>query len=167
MIRLRPYKLSDSEYIVNWFNDEVSFMKWCAGKFTYPLTKEQLEEYYHKYEKDDNAWIMTAINEDGVPVGHILMRMADYRNESIHFGFIVVDSNMRGHGYGGEMVSLAVKYAFEILKVKRVTLIVFDNNNQAHCCYRTAGFADEKYIESDFPYKDEKWGTYHMAMAAI
>jgi len=62
MIRLRPYKFSDSEYILHWFNNEFAFTQWCADKFTYPLTKEQLNEYYHNYEKDDNAWIMTALN---------------------------------------------------------------------------------------------------------
>ena len=64
----------------------------CADKFKYPLTKEQMDQYYQNYESDDNAWIMTALNRGGKPVGHILMRMADYKNESIHFGFIIVDT---------------------------------------------------------------------------
>lgn len=164
MIRLRPYKLSDSEYILNWFNNELTFKQWCADKFTYPLTKEQLNEYYHNYEKDNNAWLMTALNEEGIPVGHFLMRMADYRNESIHLGFVIVDSQIRGQGYGKEMVSLVVKYAFDILKVKRVTLGVFDNNLSAHYCYKAAGFLDEKYSKDIFPYGNAKWGIYDMAI---
>lgn len=164
MIRLRPYKKSDSEYIIKWFQDEITFNQWCAGKFTYPLTKEQLDEYYHNYEREDKGWIMTALDEEGIPVGHFLMRSADYENESIHLGFIVVDSNIRGKGYGKEMVSQAIKYAFEILKVKRVTLCVFDNNLKAHNCYKAAGFIDENFKEDVFTYKDEKWGLYEMAI---
>lgn len=164
MIRLRPYKQTDAEYIINWFPDKEAFFKWCAGKFTYPLTKEQLDEYYNNYEKDENAWIMTALNEEGVPVGHLLMRLADYKKESIHFGFIIVDLKMRGQGYGKEMVSLAVKYAFEILKVKRITLGVFDNNPAAHYCYKSVGFVEEKFNENVFSYGDEKWGIYDMAI---
>lgn len=164
MIRLRPYKLSDSQYILNWVSDEFTFTKWCAGKFTYPLTKEQLNEYYRNYEKDDNAWLMTALNEEGIPVGHFLMRMADYQNESIHLGFIIIDTQIRGQGYGKEMVALAIKYAFDILKVNRVTLGVFDNNLAAHYCYKAAGLVDEKYNENIFPYGNEKWGIYDMAV---
>lgn len=164
MIRLRPFKLSDSNYLVNWFQNEVSFTQWCAGKFAYPLTVEQLEQYYHNYEQDEHAWILTALNEDGAPVGHMMMRLADYQKESIHFGFIVVDSGTRGQGYGKEMVSLAVKYAFDILKVRRATLCVFDNNPAAHACYKAVGFIDEKYNIGSFPYKDEKWGTYDMVI---
>ena len=114
MIRLRPYKLSDYRYILTWVNNELTFSQWCADKFTYPSTKEQLNEYYHNYENDDNAWIMTALNQNGIPVGHFLMRMANYQNESIHLGFIIVDSQIRGQGYGKEMVSLAIRYAFDI-----------------------------------------------------
>ena len=77
------------------------------------------------------------------------MRKADYKNESIHLGFIIVDSKIRGQGYGKEMVALAVKYAFEI-KVKRVTLGVFDNNTAARCCCKSVGFVEEKYNENIF-----------------
>lgn len=164
MIRLRPYKLSDSEYVINWFKDEITFTQWCASKFKYPLTKEQLNEYYHNYEKDDNAWIMTALNEKGIPVGHFLMRLADYQKESIHLGFVIVDSKIRGQGYGKEMIALAVKYAFEILKVKRVTLGVFDNNPSAHYCYKSIGFLDEKFKEDALTYENDKWGLYEMAI---
>lgn len=163
MLRLRPYKLSDGKYLLNWIDDEVTFNKWCADKFTYPLTQEQLEEYYHKYEKDDNGFMMTALDKDGIPIGHFLMRLADYEDNSIHMGFVIIDKEKRGQGYGTEMMSLAVKYAFEILKIKRVTLGVFDNNEIAHNCYKSAGFIDEKYCKDVFKYKDENWGIYEMA----
>jgi len=165
MLRLRPYKSSDAKYIINWIKDEKSFAMWCADKFQYPLTEEQLKEYKENYEKDENGWLMTAINEKGTPVGHFLMRMADYKNESIHLGFIIVDSGIRGKGYGKEMLTLAIKYAFEILKVSRITLVVYDNNPSAHNCYRSIGFVEEKYNEKIFPYKDEQWSTYDMAIS--
>lgn len=163
MLRLRPFKLSDSQYLLSWFADKKSFTMWSGGKFEYPLTKEQIEDYYQKYQEDEHGWIMTALNEEGRPVGHLLMGMADYNKESIHFGFIVVDRNERGKGYGKEMVSLAAKYACEILKVKRITLSVFDNNPSAHNCYKAVGFKDEKYHKEIFPYEDEKWGKIYMA----
>lgn len=165
MIRLRPFKLSDSEYLLKWVGDEYAFTQWCANKFKYPLTKEQLTKYYLNYENDEFAWIMTALNEEGIPIGHTLMRMADYQNESIHLGFIIIDSMIRGKGYGREMVSLIIKYAFDILKVKRVTLGVFDNNPSAHNCYKAVGFVDQKHLEAIFPYRDDKWGVYDMVIA--
>lgn len=165
MIRLRPFKLSDIEYLLKWTGDEYAFAQWCANKFSYPLTKEQLVSYYQKYENDDRAWIMIAMDEEGVPVGHLLMRKADYEKESIHLGFIIVDSKIRRKGYGKEMVSLAVKYAFDILKVRHVTLAVFDNNPVAHYCYKVVGFKDVKYHEAVFPFGEDKWDVYDMAIS--
>lgn len=164
MLRLRPYKLCDSKYIVNWVKDEQAFVMWCANKFTYPLTEDKLNIYKESYEKDENGWLITAIDEKGTPMGHILMRMADYENESIHLGFIIVDPAIRGKGYGKEMLKLVIKYAFEILNVRRITLAVFDNNPAAHYCYKASGFVDEEYYKEVFPYKDENWGVYNMAI---
>ena len=165
MIRLRPFKLIDIEYLLKWTDDEYAFAQWCANKFTYPLTKEQLMSYYQKYENDDSAWIMTALDKKGTPVGHLLMRKADYQMESIHLGFVILDSKIRGKGYGKEMISLAIKYSFDILKVEKVTLAVFDNNPVAQLCYKAAGFVNVQYHEAVFPFGEEKWGVYDMAIS--
>ena len=45
MIRIRPFKISDSEYISKWLDNEISLNQWCAGQFKYPLTAEQLIGY--------------------------------------------------------------------------------------------------------------------------
>ena len=65
--------------------------------------------------------------------------------------------NIRVHFYN-------IVQAFEILNVSRVTLKVFDNNPTAHSCYESLGFVDVKYWEKVFPYKDEMWGCYDMAI---
>lgn len=163
MLRLRPYKSSDGKYILKWFSNEEMFTKWSANKFLYPLTEQQLIDYEKKYSDDEFSWIMVAVDSTGRPVGHLLMRKADYINNSIHLGFIIVDSAQRGKGYGKEMLSLALKYAFEIINVSRVTLCVFENNKGAHQCYKSVGFVDEDYLEDTFKYKDEVWPMYKMA----
>ncbi|NLK28864.1 MAG: GNAT family N-acetyltransferase [Clostridiales bacterium] len=164
MLRLRPYKASDAKYIVKWITDERLHAMWSANKLPYPLTKEALKEYQMNYEKDDRGWIFTAVDEKGAPVGHLLMSKADYEQESIHFGFIVVDPTIRKKGYGREMLKLAIKYVFEIMNMKKITLGVFGNNQAAHNCYKAVGFVDETYEEKKFPYKEERWDYFGMAI---
>jgi len=166
MLRLRPFKISDTEYLLEWVKEERVFTMWCANKFTYPLTKEQLLEYKENYDREDNGWSFTALDETGIPVGHLMMRSADYKKQTIHFGFIIVNPKIRGKGYGKEMVGLAVKYAFEILKVRKATLAVFANNSAAHGCYKAVGFTDVTFRENSFDYKDEKWSLYDMQIEA-
>ncbi len=164
MLRLRPYKLSDAKFIVKWIDNEKDFMKWCANLIAYPLTEESMKGTKESFENNENGWFFTALDEKGIPVGFIAMMKADYESNSIHFGFIIVDSSKRNKGFGKQMLNQAIRYAFEILKVRRVTLKVFDNNPSAHRCYQDVGFVDEKYLEKVFPYKDEMWGCYDMAI---
>lgn len=162
MLRLRPFKISDIPYLLDWAKEERIFTMWCANQFSYPLTAEQLMEYRETYDKEENAWSFTAIDEAGTPAGHLLMRNADYEKDSIHFGFIIMNPDIRGKGYGKEMVGLAVNYAFEILKVKKVTLVVFAPNTAAHSCYKAVGFTDVRLREEPFLYKEETWHLYDM-----
>ena len=68
--------------------DKRSFVMWSADKFQYPLTEAPLYHYKEKYAQDENAWLMTTLDEQGKPVGHFLMRLADIEGGSIHLGFI-------------------------------------------------------------------------------
>ena len=55
MLGLRPYKKCDAEYIVKWIKDEVAFRKWCADRLkTYPITAEDLNDYYEQYAFSDS-----------------------------------------------------------------------------------------------------------------
>lgn len=142
MLRLRPYKNCDAQYIAGWIKDEAAFRRWCADRFeTYPVSAEDINRHYADCAGEDNFYEMTAFDDSGV-VGHLIMRFTDEAKTVLRFGFVIVDDTKRGMGYGKEMLSLSLKYAFEILKVKKVTLGVFENNPSAYYCYRSVGFRE-------------------------
>lgn len=145
-LRLRPYKNCDAKTIVTWCKDEVSFRKWSSDRWeSFPITEADMNRKYIEYNGDcmeaDNFYPMTAFDDSGV-VGHLIMRFTDEKKEVLRFGFVIVDDAKRGMGYGKEMLELALKYAFEILKVEKVTLGVFDNNMPAYYCYKAVGFRE-------------------------
>lgn len=69
MVRIRPYKMADAEYIVGWIKSEKDFAKWCANLIFYPLSYESLLETYKKFEAQEDRWLFTALNETGTPIG--------------------------------------------------------------------------------------------------
>ncbi len=146
MFKLRPYKPCDAEKIVSWLKDEDIFYKWSGGRFgEYPLTAEKLNNKYIENNGDctekDNFYPFVLEDETGV-VGSLIMRYLNPEKTVIRFGFIIVESKIRGKGYGKNMLTLALKYAFEIYGAEKVTLGVFENNAPAYYCYKSMGFKD-------------------------
>lgn len=147
MLRLRPYKACDAETIVTWIKDERTFYKWSAGKLgQYPLTAKYLNAYYESFAYADDFYEMTAFDEDGIE-GQLIMRFLDEEKKHLRFGFIVVDGEKRGRGYGKGMLKLAIRYGFEMLKAEWITIGVFENNEPARRCYESVGFRDTGRME--------------------
>ncbi len=166
-LKLRPYKPKDAEAIVSWIKDERALRKWSSDRYgVYPITAEDINYKYLECNGDceeaDNFYPLTAVDENG-PVGHLILRYANAEKTTIRLGFIIVDDSKRGMGYGKRMIQMAVRYAFDMLNAKKITLGVFDNNPSAYYCYKAAGFQEiplEKVIVLDI--LGEKWGIIEM-----
>lgn len=160
MLKLRPYKSCDAQAIAKWVQNKDVFTVWGGERFgDYPITAEIIDKKYREDNGDcaeqDNFYPWTAFDENGV-VGHFIMRYINGDKNVIRFGWVVVDSTVRGKGYGTQMLRLGIKYAFEILGAEKVTIGVFENNTPAHTCYKKVGFADVDVV------KDGRWNIIEM-----
>lgn len=153
-MRLRPYKPCDANTILAWIRDEETFRKWSTDRYkTYPITAADMNRKYLDCNGDcvepDNFYPMTAFDESGV-VGHLIMRFTDHEKTVLRFGFVIVDDSKRGMGYGKKMLQLALRFAFEILKVRKVTIGVLENNPGAYRCYKAVGFRDVSMNQPEY-----------------
>ncbi len=163
MLRLRPYKECDANVIASWIKDEFGFRQWSADRYDhYPVTGDDINAHYGKLSDADWFYPMTAFDESGV-TGHMIMRFTDEEKKVLRFGFVIVDADKRGQGYGKEMLSLALSYAFGILKAQKVTLGVFENNPAARYCYLAAGFRDVPTEQAEYYHVlEEDWKCLEM-----
>ena len=127
MLRLRPYKAGDAQTITTWLKDEFALRQWSADRYgSYPITPADMNAYYDNEKDSGRSWGMRFPHADSL--------------EELRLGFVIVDDAQRGRGYGKEMLSLAVRYAFEFVGVQKVSLGVFENNTAALHCYEACGF---------------------------
>ncbi len=141
-LRLRPYNENDAEKILSWNKDENAFYMWSAGVMgDYPLSKE-------KFGFVRNFMAFTAIDDDQV-VGFFTLRRPTESFDLLRFGFVIVDPEIRGKGYGKKLLQLGATYAKEIYGAKKVTLGVFENNEPAYYCYKAVGFKDVVLEETE------------------
>lgn len=165
MLRLRPYKKCDAESIVKWLKDEETFWKWSAGKYDhYPITADDINQQYEEKAFSDSFYVMTAFDETGA-AGHLSMRFLDEEKRVLRFGSIIVDDAKRGRGYGKKMLELSLRYAFDILKAEKVTIVVFRNNQPAYLCYKSLGFHEVIREKTEyFHVFDEDWEFVELEM---
>ena len=161
-LKLRPYKTDDAKKIVGWIKDEYALRKWSSDRYgAYPVTADDINYKYMECngncEETDNFYPMTAVTLEGV-VGHLILRYTDKEQSIFRIGFVIVDDSKRGMGYGKKMIQMAINYAFDMLKAKKVTIGVFENNPEAYYCYKAAGFQEiEMEEELFFEILGERW----------
>lgn len=165
-MRLRPYKACDAQAITKWFKNEYAFRQWSADRYEkFPISAEDMNLYYDRDKDNENIWGMTAFDNCGI-IGHFTMRFPDEHNhDEIRLGFVIVDDTKRGKGYGKEMLSLAIQYAFDFIKVKKISLGVFENNKIAIECYKSCGFQTVELQEVESYYcMGEVWKCMEMEL---
>lgn len=146
---LRPYIKTDASIILSWIKDRLAFRKWSADRYPiYPPRPEDMDALYAA----DGVFPFTAI-EDGKVVGHLMLRYPDISHKVIRFGFVIVDDQLRGKGYGKRMLQLAIEIARHDFGAERITLGVFDNNPSAFHCYESVGFM---VVDTDSYWIDEE-----------
>lgn len=156
MLRLRPYNKNDAQTILSWINDEKAFYKWTAGVLgDYPISVEQ-------FNTVSNLMAFTAIDDNEI-VGFFTMRRPNESFEELRFGFVIVDLEKRGQGYGKKMLKLGLKYAKEIFGASKVSLGVFENNESAYYCYKAVGFEDVPQDEIEkYSVMGEEWNCLEL-----
>lgn len=133
---LRPFHPDDAETILSWCKDRRAFRLWSADRYKdFPAQPEDMIEQYD----GDNMYPFTAAVGDTI-IGHVLLRHPSEDKTLVRFGFVIVDDQLRGKGYGKRMLQLAIRKAKDELGAKRITLGVFDNNPSALHCYESVGF---------------------------
>ena len=164
-LRLRPYRRDDALTIVNWCETEEAFYKWSAGILgEYPISVERLTNATSGRDDNDKYFPFVALDEDGV-VGFFILRQPGDDRDELRFGFVIVDPNHRGEGYGKRMLQLGLKYAFEIYGAKKVSLGVFENNPGAFYCYKAIGFTENGQVEN-YNILNDDWKCIDMEISS-
>lgn len=122
-----------------------------------------MNHYYAQYS-DNELYKLTAVDGNEI-IGHLTIRFIDNARKIARIGFVIVDDCKRGKGYGKQLVSSALKYAFEELNADKVTLGVFENNTPAIHCYLSCGFKIVKTeITESYKCMGKTWNCIEMEL---
>ncbi len=155
---LRQWTEYDASIILSWTKNKSEFRKWSADRYpNYPATPEDMTQQYDA----DNIHPLTAEDEEGNIIGHIMIRVPDIKQpQKVRLGFIIVDDSLRGKGYGKQLILQTIEYAKLKLNATHISLGVFLNNPSALHCYESVGF--KTIGKESYPIDEEIWEGVEM-----
>ncbi len=150
---LREYQKEDAPVIAGWIRSEEELYRWSADRFNkYPLTGDDIRKNYASQLETGRFFPLTATDDGGEAIGHFIIRYPrDDDDRTVRFGFVILDPELRGKGFGREMLRLGIEYVRKNLPASRIDLGVFANNERARHCYEAAGFREYARRECTLP----------------
>ena len=169
MIGLAPFEEEDCERLISWVDDARFLLQWAGPEYAFPLDKEQLLETSMRGQGQTPEHLMfKALNEEtGEVIGHIELMHINRQTGTAHIGRVLVgEPELRGRGFGTEIVSRLVERAFVSMSLKRLTLTVYESNRPAVACYRGLGFEIRETRENALMVDGENWTNLLMMLTS-
>lgn len=163
-MRLREYRDTDAKVILSWIKNEREFRLWSANRYgSYPIEPVDISNNYLECQKKSSFYPLT-LEDDGKIIGHLILRKRNENDNIMRLGFIIVDSSIRGKGYGKKIINEAIKYCKEKFNINKFSLGVFANNENALYCYKAVGFKEIGIEKDIYQFHDEKWDCVEMIL---
>ena len=167
IIELLPFEREDYPRLIGWIQSEESMILWSGPYFQFPLNIQQLDDYllssYGKLPPKRIYKVKDVCLQE--IIGHIELNHIDRRNNAATVSKVLIGlPENRGKGYGRAMIKELLRIAFEVEKLHRVDLKVFDFNNPAIKCYESLGFQIEGHLRDYRKVGDTYWSSYQMSI---
>lgn len=135
-VRIRPLEEKDAYTSVKWRNDKDVF-KYTGTVYDQEITIESELSWIKKVMKNTNEY-RCAIEVDGIYVGNIYL--TDITDNDAQYHIFIGNKDCWGKGVATAASKKILQYAFNVLHLRFVYLMVHQNNYNALALYSKLGF---------------------------
>ena len=114
---LRQWNMNDIADMVEGLNN-INVTKWLAG-VPYPYTEKDAEEFIKKTIENNLYNFAIVLKSEKKVIGGTQLINISFSNGTAGGG-IWINENYQGYGYGTEAFGARIKYAFEVLELRRL-----------------------------------------------
>jgi [ribosomal protein S5]-alanine N-acetyltransferase len=149
LVFLRPIERADAQLLHRWRSDaEVAEMASIAGPKSLAQIERRAERLAQNTEVEDYGFIICLLADER-PIGEASLFELDRRNGSAELGIFIGEREEWGKGYGTDAVNALVDFGFGSLRLERIWLEVWTENDRARRSYEKAGFVHEGTLRHD------------------
>jgi len=136
-VYLSPINPEDAEVFTKWVNDfEISILMSSTSRI-YSLDKER--EFLESISKTGDTFSIIDIESDKI-IGTCGLMNVNHIFKKAELGIFIGEKEFWGNGYGTEAMELLLDFAFNILNLNSIMLIVNSFNERAIKSYEKCGF---------------------------
>jgi RimJ/RimL family protein N-acetyltransferase len=138
LVALGPLRRDLAPLYQKWDNDFLINRTTAAMR---PVTLEAETEGYDHYSNDPRYVLFTIYERStNRPIGKTYL--SDIHERTAEFGIVIGEIDCQGKGYGTETTRLMLDYAFTVLGLQNVMLLVYEYNLAGIRAYQKAGFRE-------------------------
>ena len=137
---LRQWNINDIYDIVEGLNN-INVSKWLAGA-PFPYTIEDAKSFVQKTIDNDLYNFAIILKKENKVIGGTQITNISYDNGTAGGGIWIYEK-YQGNGFGTEAFGARIKYAFEILGLRRLENGYFKGNERSHQMQLKFGYKDE------------------------
>ncbi len=145
-VRLRALEKDDLRFVHDINNNRGIMNYWFEEPYE---SFVELEDLYLKHIHDHTERRFIAETDTGERIGLVELVEITYIHRRAEFQIIIAPSH-QGRGYGRAVTRQAIDYAFKILNLHKLYLIVSTTNEGAVKIYRECGFIEEGCLVEEF-----------------
>ncbi|MBT9312424.1 spermidine N1-acetyltransferase [Leptothoe kymatousa] len=138
-IKLRALEKTDLEFIHALNNNRNIMAYWFEEPYE---SFDELADLYQKHIHDNTERRFIAEDSNETAIGLVELLEIDYIHRTSEFA-IIISPAYQGKGFARPLISLALDYAFSILNLNKVYLLVAVENEKAIHLYNESGFTEE------------------------
>lgn len=168
-IRLRALELRDLDIILDAYQD--FDLQLTTDGDAPPLSDAQVKAFWETIITDPGPELryfaiepLTGNPYAGQLVGACSLQHIDLRNRHAELGIFMASREARGQGYGAEAVHLLLKYGFEVVRLDKIHLGVYDFNEAGLRLYERIGFRYEGRLRQMIYYEGRYWDEWSMGI---
>jgi len=157
---LKPLSLEDVGHIMTWVNDPEVVKN--LQHFTKIYTREDEETYVNKILASKNDFVFSIFDGD-IYIGQCGIHQIAWENK---LGRVSINIK-REHwnkGYGQQVLSMLVEYAFAKLGLHKIWLMHWKENKKAAHLYKKLGFRKEGLLKDEYFWQEKYHDIVRMAI---
>jgi len=151
---LRSLERQDMPTLQKWMNDP-ELTQWLSPRFHISL--EEQNAWFDKLLVDSSKMKMLIEDMEGSAIGLISLMNINHKDRVAEFGIYLGENRFIGKGLGKDATNVLLRYAFHDLGLKRIYLLVLEENDRAIKSFEDCGFKREAVLRESMFFA----GRYH------